>query len=138
MKVIVMLDDANGMMFNKRRQSQDSVLRKDILSDSKDVTLWMNEYSSAQFTEDNANISVSEDFLNKASDTEYCLVENIHLSSYIEKINEIVVYRWNRMYPSDFKFDIQLEEPMWSMVSTIDFVGSSHDKITKEVWMRNV
>lgn len=138
MKVIVMLDDANGMMFNKRRQSQDSVLRKDILSDSKDVTLWMNEYSSAQFTEDSANISVSEDFLSKASDIDYCFVENIHLSSYIEKVNEIVVYRWNRMYPSDFKFDIQLEEPMWSMVSTIDFVGSSHDKITKEVWMRNV
>lgn len=138
MKVIVMLDDASGMMFNKRRQSQDSVLRKDILSDSKDVTLWMNEYSSAQFTEDSANISVSEDFLSKASDIDYCFVENIHLSSYIEKVNEIVVYRWNRMYPSDFKFDIQLEEPMWSMVSTIDFVGSSHDKITKEVWMRNV
>ena len=30
MNIIVCLDDKNGMMFNKRRQSQDKLLRSDI------------------------------------------------------------------------------------------------------------
>ena len=54
MTVIVAIDDQNGMMFNNRRQSQDSILRKRILSISKNGgALWMNEYSAKQFASEN-------------------------------------------------------------------------------------
>lgn len=45
MIVMVCVDDKNGMMFNKRRQSQDRVLRQHMLELAGDKKLWMNAYS---------------------------------------------------------------------------------------------
>ena len=50
MKIIVCVDNQNGMMFNHRRQSQDRVLRKRILELTGGKKLWMNAYSQKQFT----------------------------------------------------------------------------------------
>ena len=41
MKIIVCVDNQNGMMFNHRRQSQDRVLRKRILELTGGEKLWM-------------------------------------------------------------------------------------------------
>lgn len=49
MKIIVCVDNQNGMMFNHRRQSQDRVLRKRILELTGGKKLWMNAYSQKQF-----------------------------------------------------------------------------------------
>ena len=48
MILIVCVDDHNGMMFNHRRQSQDRVLRADILELTGGKKLWMNAYSRKQ------------------------------------------------------------------------------------------
>lgn len=136
-KVIACVDDSFGMMFNKRRQSQDSVLRTRILDDLQENLLWMNAYSMKQFAEHNAkNICVDESFMKKAKSADYCFVENISLKEYEEKISEIILYKWNRRYPSDFKFDISLEDQRWKLVETEEFKGSSHEKITKEVYVK--
>lgn len=78
MIVIVAVDDRNGMMFNRRRQSQDRVLREHILDMTVGKKLWMNHYTEKQFADsDNfAQINVSDDFLNEAAPGEYCFVEN--------------------------------------------------------------
>lgn len=52
----------------------------------------------------------------------------------LSQINEIVLYKWNRDYPADAFFDFNKKE--FERVSTIDFPGKSHDRITKEVWIR--
>lgn len=44
MNIIICLDDNNGMMFNKRRQSQDRILRADLKEFIKDKDLYMNNY----------------------------------------------------------------------------------------------
>ena len=46
MNIIVCLDDKNGMMFNKRRQSQDKLLRSDIkeLVKSKSIRCSKSSY----------------------------------------------------------------------------------------------
>ena len=49
MKIIVCVDNQNGMMFNHRRQSQDRVLRKRIMELTGGKKLWMNAYSQKQF-----------------------------------------------------------------------------------------
>ena len=135
MKVIVCVDDTMGMMFNKRRQSKDAILRQKILSELNGAKLWMNAYSMKQFAEDKTeDICVDEDFLEKAGGNDYCFVENAEISSLEEKIREIVLYKWNRRYPSDKKFKISLEN--WKLHSTEEFKGSSHDKITKEVYVK--
>ena len=53
MKIIVCVDNQNGMMFNHRRQSQDRVLRKRILELTGGKKLWMNAYSQKQFLQVN-------------------------------------------------------------------------------------
>lgn len=136
MIVIVAVDDRNGMMFNRRRQSQDRVLREHILDMTVGKKLWMNHYTEKQFADsDNfAQINVSDDFLNEAAPGEYCFVENEPLSPYSRWIEQLVIFRWNRAYPGDFYFDLPLDE--WKLISTEEFPGPSHEKITKEVYER--
>mgnify|MGYP000439949858 CR=1 FL=1 len=44
MIVITCLDQKNGMMFNHRRQSQDSVLREWIVNHTAGSKLWMSSW----------------------------------------------------------------------------------------------
>ena len=87
MILIVCVDDHNGMMFNHRRQSQDRVLRADILELTDGKKLWMNAYSRKQFAESDAErIMVDETFLDAAGDGEFCFVENADVSGCVERI----------------------------------------------------
>lgn len=137
MNIIVCLDDKNGMMFNKRRQSQDKVLRADIKELTKDKNIFMNNYSYKLFKDmDNGNIKVCEDFLDQCKDNNFCLVEDKLLSNYMNKINTMIVYSWNRIYPADLHFDIDLKNKSWELIHEQDFEGSSHEKITKKIYRR--
>ena len=135
MNVIVCLDDNNGMMFNKRRQSQDKVLRCSIKELVKDSTLFMNEYSYKLYKDiDDGNIKVCDDFLNNCTNDDFCLVENLTLATYKNKIDTIIIYNWNRNYPSDFKFDINIKDNNWTLIKSENLKGNSHDKITKNIY----
>lgn len=137
MIVIVCVDDDYGMMFNKRRQSQDKVLRDDMLKFVNGNKLWMNEYSAKQFVDiAMENTEVCEDFLEKAGTGEYCFVENSSVLKYAAKIEKIILYKWNRRYPADFKLDfIPVNQPSgWYKEDTREFAGNSHEKITVEIW----
>lgn len=137
MNIIVCLDDKNGMMFNKRRQSQDKILRNNIKELVKTNNLFMNEYSYKLYKDiDSGNIKVCENFLDECSTGDFCLIENKEVKNYLNNINEIVVYKWNKLYPSDFYFDINLNTSSWELINTEEFEGSSHEKITKETYRR--
>lgn len=138
MKIIVAIDDDLGMMFNHRRQSQDSKLREKILELSKESTLWMNAYSRKQFADDLDNIRVSETFLTDAKDGEYCFVENSTIAEYASKIEEIILFQWNRRYPGDIHLDFLPENNNMTCTKNEEFQGNSHDKISMGVWVRNV
>ena len=146
MKVIVCVDDGNGMLFNKRRKSQDRVLRDDVQKMTAGQKLWMNAYSARQFQEgsqtgenvtgvsETAALIVAEDFLRQAGENDFCFVENEKLLPYSDRITEVVVYRWNRSYPGDFHLDLDLKQ--WRLVQTTEFAGYSHEKITKEIYRK--
>lgn len=138
MIVIAAVDDNNGMMFNRRRQSQDRNLRNYILEMVKGSRLFMNEYTYRQFAEmgEVGSICVAENFLECATDDDYCFVENMALSAYETSVSKFILFKWNRRYPADFYFDISLSEPKWKLTETEDFRGSSHEKITREVYER--
>lgn len=131
MIAIVVLDDKNGMMFHQKRQSQDRILRAKILELSKDGQLWMNEYTKKQF-EDSVQIRVGNDFLGEAGSGDYCFVEDEALLPWKEKIEKLIVFRWNRIYPSDMQFDLTIKEPEWILERKEEFAGYSHDVITME------
>ncbi len=137
MILIVVLDDRNGMMFNHRRQSQDRLLRKKMMEIAAPGCLWMKAYSYGQFREDEpiCSLRVDEQFLEKADQGEYAFVEDADVRPYLDRIEQIVIFRWNRAYPGDRFFDLSVEEE-WHRIRTEDFAGSSHDEITMEVYER--
>ena len=132
MKVFVCVDDNDGMLFNNRRQSRDQKVVEKIREMVGDGKLWIKEFSKTLFDE---NVIVDEALLEHAGKEDYCFVENEPLSLHEEEIDELYVFKWNRIYPADFMLDIHLEE-MYAKIRTEEFVGNSHDKITLEVWKR--
>lgn len=137
MIVLVAVDDNNGLIFNQRRQCQDSVLREHILTLTQNKCLWMNRYTYKQFSNyDAPQIKIDESFLEKAGAGEYSFVENVSVAPYEEYVEKIIQFKWNRKYPADFYFDLDVSLPKWKLAATEEFPGSSHKKITKEVYVR--
>lgn len=133
MIAIICLDDNLGMMFNNRRQSRDAVLIKKINELTKDSVLWVSNYSSSLFSE-SSNVLIDEDFPSKATESDFCFIENKKLSTFERKIEKIIVFKWNSKYPYDVTLDIDLSQ--WSLTDSVDFAGKSHEKITMEVYSK--
>lgn len=135
MIAIVCIDDNFGMMFNNRRQSRDITIIQKITEIAKGSKIWVNKYSYPLFEEgNNSNVNVDENYLSEASNGEYCFVENKELKPFEKWIEKLIVFRWNRDYPTDKKLDIDLS--LWSLQETSEFVGNSHKKITMEVYKK--
>ncbi len=122
MKVIVCVDDNLGILFNKRRVSKDSKIIEDIISNYEDI--YINEYSKELFIDNYIVSDKLEEGIN--------FVENNSLLGMEDKITEVIIYYFNRKYPSDLKLELDLNK--YNEVSKTEFVGSSHDKITKVVY----
>lgn len=124
------------MLFNHRRLSRDRRVFEKILDYSNEKELWMNAYSRKLFTNltDINNIQVDEEFLDKSQSI--CFVENQDITPYLPKIDTLVLFRWNRDYPADFFFTVDLSQ--WNLISTEDFEGTSHEKITMEVYKKDL
>ena len=135
MKVIIAIDNNNGLAFNNRRQSRDRILIDDICNLIGKEKLYISPYSSDLFDlEAHKNITVTNNYLNAAQVDDYVFCESDEVNSHSAAISEYIVYRWNRDYPGDqfLTFNYQVLD----LLSTEEFVGSSHDKITKERYRR--
>lgn len=137
MIAVVCLDDKNGMSFNHRRQSQDACLRACVIDMAKGSRLWMAPYSAEQFGAEGAGqIRVSGSFLEEAGKGDYAFVEDRELAPFVDKLEKLVVFRWNRVYPGDRYLDLDLTGGAWHKKETRDFSGKSHERITMEVYVR--
>lgn len=132
MQIFIPIDEKEGMFFNKRRQSKDKLLINYILSICGNDKLYINNYSASLF-EDDSKLVIDDDFMLNAPANSYCFVENINLSTYLNRVNIIYLCKWNRTYPSDFKLDVDVKSN-FKLISSTDIEGSSHKKITIEVW----
>ncbi len=137
MNLIVCLDDSGGMRFNKRRQSRDSLLIKDLIEAYGQENIWANSYSSTLFEDYEINYDPSTDNLN--SETYYFLecLDDLDSVENIRDFEKLVIYRWNRQYPADEAFDDTLLMGL-ELIDSYDFAGSSHEKITKMTYRRNL
>ena len=134
MILVVCLDDAQGMMFNKRRQSRDRVLISDLLDGLKGERLFVSPYSAELFPENDARITVCEDPALKAGENDLCFCEDFDPRDHADRMDGIIIYRWNRVYPADRKF--RLDMSAFKSVQKYSFVGSSHANITKEIFKK--
>ncbi|MDD3831470.1 MAG: ribonuclease Z [Clostridia bacterium] len=136
--VIIACIDTNGtMMFNGRRQSQDRLLRKRVIEMTKGHKLYMNNYTAEQFEEYSDIITVDEDYLSIAQFGDYCFVEDDKFYAYQDRIDKLILYKWNEAYPYDMHFPLDFTLDEWTFIRKTDFVGSSHDRITEEIYTLN-
>lgn len=131
MQVIITVETRNGMLFNHRRVSRDQKVSERILAYCKEKKLWMNAYSAKLF-ENNPQICVSETFLEQKD--AICFVEDQDVTPYLPEIDTIILFHWNRDYPADLFFTVDLSE--WNRIHQEEFAGKSHDKITMEVYKK--
>ena len=136
MTVIVCIDDRGGMTFLKRRLSRDKILIEDISKTVGDAILYISDFSEALFIESEISVmSVSNPLLSSQKE-DFAFIEDIPLSSSLDQIETLIIYKWNRKYPFDFALDIDPTKEGFSLASSCDFKGSSHDKITKEIYKK--
>ena len=129
MTLYICLDDRNGLKFNNRRQSRDSAVLEDI---RRQLTgsLLIDIFSEKLIRE--AGIpyvlppETAEDFF----------AEDIPSDEILDKTSKLVIYRWNRHYPSDVRWEPDLAGMGFILTETTEFAGTSHEKITREVYER--
>ena len=120
MVIVLCVDDQYGLLFNGRRQSRDRVLLERLLETDK--TIWMNSYTAKLFSQLPGNVSVQENFMQAAGPEDICFVENVPITDLPENCDQLILY-----FPAE-------ELKKWKLVSTYDFPGNSHDKITEKIY----
>ena len=133
MNIIVCTDKNNGMAFMGKRQSQDRVLREKVLEISNGARLLMNSYSAKQF-ENADGIIVDDVFLNNAGQGDFCFVEDKEITT--ENVESFYIFNWNRKYPGDLFFNVDIKAEGFKKIKKEEFQGNSHDKITLEIYSR--
>ena len=128
--VVVCLDDKGGMTFLGKRQSRDRVLIGELIESTNDL-IYISEFSLPLFKDYTTRCKVVENPLTDAPDGAVSFIENLPLLPVIDEVEEIMLYKWNRVYPADRKTDIPFNR--YYVVRETSFVGSSHDKISKVI-----
>jgi len=126
--VAVCVDERMGMTFNKRRQSADRGLIAELLS-SVEGKIYISEFSLKLFEKHPERIRVVNNPIEDAPNGAICFVENMSLKGCEGDISTLILYNWNEPYPYDTA--LELDIGMYKLESEQDFVGSSHEKITK-------
>ena len=127
MTIYVCLDDRNGMLFNKRRQSRAIKVLEDIRK-SADV-LTIDAFSEKLIQEAEIPYVLAPEELPEDA---HFFAEARDLSDLLPRASKLVIYRWNRHYPADVRFEGDLSA--FRLESREEFPGKSHDTITKEVY----
>lgn len=132
MKLILCVDDQGGVAFHHRRQSQDRAVRKDMLQMCGETKLWVRAYTAQQFDmEQQSCLRIVNTFEDAK---EFCFIEDDSAKAYMNEAEKVILYHWNRKYPSDTR--IPLPMTGWKRKECTEFSGYSHEKITKEVYIR--
>ena len=132
MNVAVCADDRGGTFFMGRRPSSDREIIRELAASG--CRILITEYSEPLFGELECNYEVCGNPLAFASDTDICFIEGGICEEYVRDIRVLTVYRWNRHYPSDPASRIYPEKLGFTLCTSADFAGYSHDRITKEIW----
>lgn len=135
MIIAVCIDGRGGMLFNRRRQSQDLAQREDLLRFCGGRRLWIAPYSAPLFGE-REGISVDEEFLTKAGAGEVCFVEDRPIAPAAEQIEAMVLYDWDRAYPADVHLDFDPAAEGFVLREEQSFAGTSHERIIRKIYER--
>ena len=127
MTLYICLDDRNGLKFNKRRQSRDAAVLEDI---RRQLTgkLLIEPFSEKLIQE--AEIP----YVLPPETAEDYFAEDVPSEDILVQTEKIILYRWNRHYPADIRWNPDFSAMGFSLQETTEFPGTSHEKITREVY----
>lgn len=143
MILIACVDDNMGLSFGGRRLSKDRVLVARIIEKVGASPAWISDYSAKLlFDTDLArplNWKLSKIPLRAAIEGEFCFAEDAPSSEIVYAmqnhcIEAVWLYHWNRSYPGDNFFPLDLTTSPWRKVSEVEFAGYSHPSITEEIY----
>ena len=129
MTLYICLDDRNGLQFNKRRQSRDAALLEDIRSQLTGALL-IRPFSEKLIREAGIPCVLPPET------AEDLFLEDVPPEEVLNLCKKVVLYRWNRHYPADVRWDPDLEARGFRLEETGEFPGKSHEKITREVYVK--
>ena len=133
MTLIVCLDERGGMAFGGRRQSRDALVIKDIFNTVGGGRLLVAPYSERLFSE-YGPVTVKDNPLGSAGRSDFVILETSAVGDGRDRIDNLIIYRWNRHYPADLYFDLSPEECGFTLKESTELVGTSHEKITREIY----
>ncbi len=137
MTLIACVDSRMGLSFNHRRLSRDRIVTGRIVQIVGDGTLRVHPYSASLFAAlPESRICASEDFLSGAGPDDFCFLETGDPLPDPDRITRVLLFQWNRTYPFDVTFPLDLSASGWTLESREEFPGSSHENITLEVYRR--
>ena len=126
MTLILWVGKNREMMFNHRRCSRDRAVIADILTAYVPSEICVSAYSSALFAD--ARV------ISHPSEAEHVLfLEDLPLHPALERASTLIVYRFDRVYPADVRLEIPQD---FTLTGSREFAGFSHDKITREVYVK--
>lgn len=133
MTLVACVEDRLGMLFHNRRLSSDRCVCERIETLSANTRLCVDAYSAKLFSGD--RVHVSHDPGQDAQPGDILFAERSDFLQFAEKIERVVLYKWNRRYPYDKQFPADLLQN-FHLLSIEDFSGSSHETVTQEVYIR--
>lgn len=133
--IYLCLDDRNGMLFNHRRQSRDAAVLEDIHAGIPGA-LTIDPFSENLIRQAEIPYVLAPENLDFLPEDAHFFAEARTADEIAQLASVIVIYRWNRHYPADTHWDIDLTECGFSLQETREFAGTSHEKITKEVYAK--
>lgn len=132
MILVSCVENSLGLRFNHRRCSRDRVACARILERAGNA-LWLSEGSAGLFREfPEAEIHIVSE-LSQVPEGAYCFWEAPEAGIEPERI---LLYCWNRDYPSDEKFVFPGGADGWHLTAETELEGYSHPKITEQLYER--
>ena len=141
MKIIICVDENLGYSFNKRRQSRDKTMREHMLGvlRKENAGLFVNAYTAKSLESDSLlteAVTVVDEaggpddaFLMAAEEAGgWAFVENTDITGYLDRIDEMIVYHWNRLYLSDLSIPESFMKSFRTVTKEL-FRGTSHDSM---------
>ena len=129
MTLYICLDARNGLRFNKRRQSRDAAVLEDIRSQLTGPLL-IDGFSGKLIGESGIPYVLPPE---TAGDL---FLEDVPSEETLESCERVVIYRWNRHYPADVRWEPDLLQRGFLLAEISEFPGKSHEKITREVYVK--
>lgn len=132
MTIYLCLDDRGGLLFNGRRLSRDAAVLADMAAGLAD-TLTIDPFSEKLISAAGIPYTLAAQPLPEGC---HFFLENRNPEAMLPLAENVVIYRWNRHYPSDVRWTGSPADYGFTLSQTSEFPGKSHELITKEVYVK--